>query len=61
MHIAYTSIRENEPQPKSGLVTENNQTQIKLKGYYAACHKYSKEITAIQKYLPGWVPPFPAL
>lgn len=61
MHIVYTLTRENQAQPKSGRITDNDQTLIKLKAYYAACNKYSKEITEIQKYLPGWVPPFPAL
>ncbi|HEY9534821.1 MAG TPA: hypothetical protein VIQ77_09805 [Mucilaginibacter sp.] len=60
MHIAYTALQDNNPQPTKSS-TDNNQLSIRFKAYYAACDKCSKEITAIQKYLPGWVPPFPAL
>ncbi|WP_345102359.1 hypothetical protein [Mucilaginibacter panaciglaebae] len=61
MHIAYTTLQDKKPQPVQGSVTDNNQLSIRLEAYYAACHKYSKEITAIQKHLPGWIPPRPAL
>ena len=61
MHIAYTALQESKPRPTHGSVTDDNQLLIRLKAYYAVCDKYSKEITTIQKHLPGWVPPFPAL
>ena len=61
MHIAYTTLQDNKPQPIQGSVIDNHQLSIRFEAYYAACDKYSKEITAIQKYLPGWVPPYPAL
>lgn len=61
MHIAYTALQENKPRPQNDGVTDDNQLSIRLKAYYAVCDKYSKEITAIQKYIPEWVPPFPAL
>lgn len=61
MHIAYTALQENKPKPFQGNAAENDQLNLRLKAYTAVCDKYSKEITAIQKYLPGWVPPFPAL
>ncbi len=61
MHIAYTAIQDDQSRPAQNVATENDQLTIKLQAYYTACDKYSKEITAIQKYLPGWVPPTPAL
>lgn len=60
MHIAYTALKDNNTHPNHGSVTPDTQLYTRLKAYYAACDKYSKEITAIQKYLPGWTPPQPA-
>jgi len=61
MHIAYTANRDNKLQPTHSSTTDENLLHLRLKAYYATCNKYSKEITAIQKYMPGWVPPTPAL
>ncbi|HWZ35883.1 MAG TPA: hypothetical protein VNW51_06960 [Mucilaginibacter sp.] len=61
MHIAYTALPENKPRPKHGNAADDDQLLIRLKAYYAVCDKYSKEITAIQKRLPGWLPPLPVL
>ncbi|WP_214072408.1 hypothetical protein [Mucilaginibacter sp. dw_454] len=61
MHIAYTKLKDNKSRPTQGNTTDNNQLSIRFKAYYTVCNKYSKEITAIQKYLPGWVPPYPAV
>lgn len=32
-----------------------------MEGYTAACARLSKEIAAIQRYLPGWLPERPGL
>jgi len=61
MHIAYTALQDNKLRPVQNSAAEEDPKTIRLKAYYTACDKYSKEITALQKYLPGWVPPFPAL
>jgi hypothetical protein len=39
---------------------KSQQLQQRLESYHATCQKYSKEIAAIQKYLPGWMPMFEA-
>lgn len=59
MHIAYSAL-QNIPQqkPADGTITDE-QLNIRFKAYYNACNKYGKEIAAIQKYIPGWVPALP--
>jgi hypothetical protein len=39
----------------------NKQHALRLKAYRATCQKFNKEIAAIQQYLPGWAPAYPAL
>jgi len=63
MHLVHSAIRIITTNHHS---LENNQQQqlsdeIILR-YYAqqtTCDKYSREIAAIQKYLPGWTPALP--
>jgi hypothetical protein len=57
MHIAYSAIQPITPQPANQ--TANQQQSIRLKAYQATCSKFSKEIAAIQQYIPGWVPAWP--
>jgi hypothetical protein len=56
MHIAYSALNQNNNQ------NQGNQSQTELQQRYEAyqviCNKYSREIAAIQKYLPGWTPKF---
>jgi hypothetical protein len=61
MHIAYATLQDDKLRPAQDSAADNNQLSTRFKAYYTACDKYSKEIIAIQKYLPGWVPPYPAL
>ena len=58
MHIAYSALRTTTKNDKAQL--KNQQLQQRLEGYQAICQKYNHEIAAIQKYLPGWMPPFGA-
>jgi hypothetical protein len=58
MYIAYSALRTTTKNGKSQL--KNQQLQQRLESYHATCQKYSKEIAAIQKYLPGWMPKFEA-
>lgn len=53
MYIAYSALR---PTNKSKL--KDNELKQRMEAYRDTCKKYSREITAIQKYLPGWMPPF---
>jgi len=36
----------------------DNIAVLRYQAYLAACSKYSQEIKAIQKYIPGWLPKF---
>jgi hypothetical protein len=58
MHIAYSALRTK---PKNGraLPVSKDLTE-RLNAYENACDKYRAEIAAIQKYMPGWMPPFEA-
>ena len=62
MHIAYSAI--NIPNNGHHLAQGANQYQnkneqvLRYQAYQTACDKYSSEIVAIQKYIPGWLPKF---
>ena len=61
MYLAYSAIDTKPlPQPQTGEQHEQNNSEIVLRyqAYQNVCDKYSNEITAIQKYLPGWMPKF---
>jgi hypothetical protein len=56
MHIAYSALRT---QQKNGKATPvNKELTERYDAYQTACNKYRAEIVAIQKYMPGWAPPF---
>jgi hypothetical protein len=58
MYIAYSALNQHNNQ----LQNQSNQPQTELQQRYEAyqitCNKYSREIAAIQKYMPGWMPKF---
>ncbi|RYU91078.1 hypothetical protein EWM62_03835 [Mucilaginibacter terrigena] len=56
MYIAYSVLRDEQKTGKD--LPDNNKLNKRLEGYIAACDKYRNEIAAIQKYIPGWTPPF---
>ena len=55
MYIAYSALRSKQKHSKPELSKELTQ---RCEGYQSACNKYRAEIAEIQKYLPGWIPPF---
>ncbi len=59
MHIAYSHIDEikNNFQSNNKL-QKNTELAVRYEAFQAACNKYSDEIIAIQKYIPGWMPKF---
>lgn len=66
MYIAYLSPEiisapaGNEQQPD--VTTEDIAIyNARIDGYSAACARLSREIDAIQRYLPGWLPERPGL
>ncbi|MES2377493.1 MAG: hypothetical protein V4553_12980 [Bacteroidota bacterium] len=61
MHIAYSAIQNTTPHNLGNQATAIRQHSIRLDAYQATCSKFSKEITAIQKFIPGWVPAYPVL
>lgn len=56
MHIAYSALRTKRKNGKA--LPVNKELTDRYEGYQTACNKYRAEIAAIQKYLPGWLPPF---
>jgi hypothetical protein len=61
MHIAYSALQNTTPQQTADNAFAIRQHSIRLEAYQATCSKYNKEIAAIQKYIPGWVPAYPVL
>jgi len=63
MHIAYSAIRDVNSQIKilKRPAAATPQHALRLRAYRATCHKYNKEIAAIQQYLPNWAPTCPVL
>ncbi|MDB4926793.1 hypothetical protein [Mucilaginibacter sp.] len=58
MHIAYSALQNTTRPIAADKITEE-QLIIRFKAYQATCNKYTKEIAAIQKYIPGWLPACP--
>ena len=59
MYIAYSAIQQQDDQQQpSSTVPPNHERIIRYQAYIETCAKYSNEIAAIQKYLPGWTPAF---
>lgn len=56
MHIAYSALRTKQKTGKLELSTK--ELTQRYQGYQTACNKYRAEIAEIQKYIPGWLPPF---
>jgi hypothetical protein len=61
MHLAYSAISTTNTNPQQNNMQQHepeNETLLRYKAYQVTCDKFSHEIVAIQKYLPGWVPKF---
>ena len=54
MYIAYSALRATKEKRK--VKPADKKIIQRYEAYTAACNKYSKEIIAIQKYFPGWMP-----
>lgn len=59
MHIAYSALKNTPQQIPAANQTATEQLSARFKAYQAVCNKYSKEIAAIQQYIPGWAPALP--
>lgn len=57
MHIAYSALNNSHQQQNQALQPET-ELQLRYQAYQTVCNKYSREIIAIQKRLPGWMPKF---
>jgi hypothetical protein len=57
MHIAYSALSNNH-QKQNQLPQPENELVLRYQAYQTACSKYSREIAAIQKHMPGWMPKF---
>jgi len=60
MYIAYSAALNQTANNKNHPAGDNEIT-IRYQAYKQTCEKYSREIAAIQKYLPNWAPSPPAL
>lgn len=58
MHLAYSAFHPKQQQQSAGKTAPGNIRLVRYHAYQSACNKYSNEIAAIQKYLPGWMPAF---
>ncbi|MFA6247275.1 MAG: hypothetical protein WC615_10055 [Mucilaginibacter sp.] len=56
MYIAYSALRTKPKNGKPDLLSK--ELTQRYRGYQTACNKYRAEIAEIQKYIPGWLPPF---
>lgn len=59
MHLAHSALaiitktQISVPQNQA-----NHDLAVRYQAYQASCDKFSREIAAIQKYIPGWMPKF---
>jgi hypothetical protein len=61
MYVAYSAIRAPEIHERSPVNEQAPMTHdiiIRYEAYKTVCSKLSREIEAIQKYNPGWMPAF---
>jgi hypothetical protein len=60
MYIAYSALQIISQQTETNTTENNLQHELLLRyqAYQTTCSKYTREIAAIQKYLPGWQPAF---
>jgi hypothetical protein len=61
MHLAYSAINTNDDNRQQSIAEQrqpDNDLMLRYQAYQTVCNKYSREIAAIQKYIPGWVPKF---
>ena len=59
MHIAYSALKNKPRRVAQIKAAIPGQRRLRFKAYQATCIKYRKEIAAIQKYMPGWLPTCP--
>jgi len=63
MHIAYSALNQSNATDAFSSQRNNDNSELpepllRYQAYLVACQKLSKEIIAIQKYTPGWMPAF---
>ncbi|WP_183560925.1 hypothetical protein [Mucilaginibacter sp. SP1R1] len=59
MHIAYSAMQQlTDRHPHEDTNQADQEILLRYEAYQAACIKYNKEISDIQKYIPGWLPAF---
>jgi hypothetical protein len=60
MQLAYSALNQSSQSSYDNHQQIESQTELQLRyrAYQATCDKFSREIAAIQKYLPEWQPKF---
>lgn len=59
MHLVYSALQTTPQQTNTGKPHADEHHKLRCQAYRETCNKYTREIAAIQKYLPGWIPAFP--
>ena len=57
VHSALTTTAKTQTNAAQQHQTDHELT-IRYQAYQTTCDKFSREIAAIQKYIPGWIPKF---
>lgn len=58
MHVAHSNIREVKPKTKPVQKRSTWAQQVLYRGYKQVLADRAEDIKEIQKYFPGWLPPF---
>jgi len=61
MYLAYSTINANSNSQQQSIAEQrqpDTDLMLRYQAYQTVCNKFSREIAAIQKYIPGWVPKF---
>jgi hypothetical protein len=61
MYVAYSAIRASETNKRLAINEQaplTHEMLLRYEAYQTVCNKLSREIEAIQKYNPGWLPRF---
>lgn len=59
MHLAYSAFQNSLQKSSADEKPANDNYNNRYYAYQAICNKYTREIQAIQKYFPGWMPAYP--
>ena len=59
MYLAYSAFQDPLQKSSADEKPADNNYDNRYNAYQAICNKYTREIKAIRKYFPGWMPAYP--